>query len=200
MDRRALIFGSFCMAGAGAIGLQRVLAAEERPHFALSGQLTQGGWARGVVPRGTAHLALNGRSVQIAPDGRFLIAFDRDAGPVARIVAERADGTIDDFTVPVAARAWQIEHIPIGPRPALRRARNLPAAAPQNWPRSMPPGGSSAERTVGGKTWSGRSSAAFRAGLARSGSIMAPPAAIIPGLTSPPARAAPLLLPPLMGW
>jgi hypothetical protein len=133
MDRRALIFGSFCMAGAGAIGLQRVLAAEERPHFALSGQLTQGGWARGVVPRGTAHLALNGRSVQIAPDGRFLIAFDRDAGPVARIVAERADGTIDDFTVPVAARAWQIEHIPIGPRPgsppsaefARRRAAEL---------------------------------------------------------------------------
>ena len=133
MDRRALVFGGFCLAGAGAIGLQRVLAAEERPRFALSGQLTQGGWARGIVPAGTAHLALNGRPVRIAPDGRFLIAFDRDAGPLSHLVAERADGTVEDFTVPVAARAWQIEHIPIGPRPgappsaefARRRAAEL---------------------------------------------------------------------------
>mgnify|MGYP000491104301 CR=1 FL=1 len=133
MDRRALVFGGFCLAGAGAIGLQRVLAAEERPRFALSGQLTQGGWARGIVPAGTAHLALNGKPVRIAPDGRFLIAFDRDAGPLSHLVAERADGTVEDFTVPVAARAWQIEHIPIGPRPgappsaefARRRAAEL---------------------------------------------------------------------------
>lgn len=76
---------------------------------------------------------MNGNRVPIAPDGRFLITFDRDAGPASHLVAEQADGALDDFAISVALRAWQIEGIPIGPRKgastseefARRRAEEL---------------------------------------------------------------------------
>lgn len=133
MDRRTLILGAVGMAGLGAARAWPALADEPAQPFALSGQLIQGGWARGMVPPGTAHLALNGNPVRIAADGRFLIAFDRDAGPVARLVAETAKGMVSDYAIPIARRNWQIEHIPIGPRPgsppseefARRRAAEL---------------------------------------------------------------------------
>lgn len=117
MDRRTLILGSAGLAGLTLAGSRRAIAQGRVEPFALAGQLVQGGWARGMVPRGTAHLALNGQPVRIAPDGGFLIAFDRDAGPVSHLVAETADGTLGDYPIPVARRAWKIEHIPIGPRP-----------------------------------------------------------------------------------
>lgn len=133
MDRRALVFGGLGLAGLGLAGWRHAWADDRAAPFALTGQLIQGGWARGLVPPGTAHLALNGKPVRIAADGRFLVAFDRDAGPVSRLVAEKADGTLDDYAIPIARRAWQIEHIPIGPRPgtppseefARRRAAEL---------------------------------------------------------------------------
>ena len=133
MDRRRLILGGAGLAGLGLARGWRAIADQPAEPFALAGQLVQGGWARGAVPRGTAHLALNGKPVRVAPDGRFLIAFDRDAGPIARVVAETADGTLGDYAIPIARRAWKIEHIPLGPRPgappseefARRRAAEL---------------------------------------------------------------------------
>lgn len=133
MDRRAFIIGGASAAALTASDPSRLLAQAKAVPFALSGQLVQGGWARGVAPRGTEHLALNGKPVRIAPDGRFLIAFDRDAGPLARLVAQSADGTLSDYPLPIAPRAWKIEHVPVGPRPgsppsadfARRRAAEL---------------------------------------------------------------------------
>lgn len=133
MDRRAFIIGGASAAALTASDPSRFLAQAKAVPFALSGQLVQGGWARGVAPRGTEHLALNGKPVRIAPDGRFLIAFDRDAGPLARLVAQSADGTLSDYPLPIAPRAWKIEHVPVGPRPgsppsadfARRRAAEL---------------------------------------------------------------------------
>ena len=57
-----------------------------------AGELTQGGWLKGSVPRGTVALALDGAPVEFAADGRFLIAFDRDAVPAATLAATLADG------------------------------------------------------------------------------------------------------------
>ncbi len=133
MDRRALVLGGLGCAALAAGRWRPARADEPAAPFALTGQLRQGGWARGQVPPGTAHLALDGKPVRIAADGWFLIAFDRDAGPVARLLAETADGMIDDYALAIARRAWQIEHIPIGPRPgtppseafARRRAGEL---------------------------------------------------------------------------
>ena len=84
--------------------------------FALSGALEQGGLATGVVPAGTRSLSFDGKPIGFAADGRFLIAFDRDAAPAARIEAIAADGTILRRALAVAPRAWRIESLPTLPR------------------------------------------------------------------------------------
>lgn len=96
---------------ADALGLTHQL------DFALTGQLTQGGYALGQAPRGVRALSFDGKPVPLAADGRFLIAFDRDAAPQAQLLAELAGG--DRVAVPIAIgkRGWQLEYIPIGPRP-----------------------------------------------------------------------------------
>ena len=93
------------------------LAARPPAEIVLSGEMTQGGWARGVAPAGTAALTLNGVQIALAPDGRFLIAFDRDAGPRAELVARLTDGRAITRILTISPRAWTIERLPIGPRP-----------------------------------------------------------------------------------
>jgi murein DD-endopeptidase MepM/ murein hydrolase activator NlpD len=86
-------------------------------NFQLTGQATQGGWLRGVAPSGARQVRFNGAAVQVAPDGQFLIAFDRDSGTTATLAATLPDGRSVSETIPVSPRAWQIERIPLGPRP-----------------------------------------------------------------------------------
>jgi len=87
-------------------------ASSPRPvEIAASGQLIQGGWARGSVPAGTASLTLDGAPVGIASDGRFLVAFDRDAAASATLVARLGDGRTLTRTLGIARRDWQIEQI-----------------------------------------------------------------------------------------
>lgn len=119
----------FAAAGLGALALvtaqltgltaraAEALGAAPAADFALSGELTQGGWARGVAPRGSAQLAFNGKPVAVGADGRFLIAFDRDAGPAAQLSARLNDGRNVTRALAIAPRAWKLEYIPIGPRP-----------------------------------------------------------------------------------
>ena len=86
--------------------------------FVYAGELTQGGWLKGSVPGSTIALTLDGVPVEIAPDGRFLVAFDRDAGPAATLVARLSDGRSISASLTVAPRAWQIENVSVDPRPA----------------------------------------------------------------------------------
>jgi murein DD-endopeptidase MepM/ murein hydrolase activator NlpD len=103
-------------------------AVPEADRFGLIGQLVQGGMATGTAPRGTILLSLNGIPVQFAADRRFLIAFDRDAGPVAILVARLGNGTEVRQTPAIAPRAWDISRLntlpkyPV-PRPEFERTR-----------------------------------------------------------------------------
>lgn len=83
----------------------------------LSGELTQGGWARGRVPGGTASLTLDGMPVPLAADGGFFVAFDRDAGPSTRLTAAIPGARALAKTLTISPRAWNIEHVAVGPRP-----------------------------------------------------------------------------------
>lgn len=96
--------------------------------FGLDGRPVQGGLLRGRVPAGTQGLTLDGRDVPVAADGRFLLGFDRDAGPSATLVARAADGRELRETLHVAARAWSIQHVDLprpegGPTPEYARLR-----------------------------------------------------------------------------
>ena len=91
-------------------------AAEPIAFAVTRAELTQGGWLKGTVTGGIGSLTLDGKPVPVAPDGGFFVAFDRDAGPRATL-AGLADGRSETLVLPIAPRAWQIERVPIGPRP-----------------------------------------------------------------------------------
>ena len=82
----------------------------------LTGELTQGGWARGTVPPRTQALTLDGKPVAVADDGGFFIAFDRDAGMQASLDARLENGKILHRDIAISPRNWQIEHVNIARR------------------------------------------------------------------------------------
>ena len=99
-----------------AVASPRPSAAPVRPParpatFSVNGQLTQGGWIRGTAPAGTQALTLGGAPVELASDGSFFAAFDRDAAAKAVLAAKLADGTNVTRELAIAPRAWNIEHI-----------------------------------------------------------------------------------------
>ncbi|MDE2560674.1 MAG: M23 family metallopeptidase [Sphingomonadales bacterium] len=85
--------------------------------IALSGECEQGGWARGRAPAGTVSLALDGKAIPVARDGAFFIAFDRDAGASASLVATLDDGHTVRRDIAIAPRAWEIERLDIPMKP-----------------------------------------------------------------------------------
>ncbi|RHW19412.1 M23 family peptidase [Sphingomonas gilva] len=79
--------------------------------FQFEGAIRQGGVVIGTAPEGVVAVNLNGEKITLAPDRRFLIAFDRDAPPTARISATLSDGRSIDETLTVAKGDWEIEHV-----------------------------------------------------------------------------------------
>jgi murein DD-endopeptidase MepM/ murein hydrolase activator NlpD len=79
--------------------------------FTFSGELTQGGWLRGQAPAGTVSARLGEQALTLDEEGRFFAAFDRDAGPEARLVARLSDGRTVESPLRISPRAWQIENI-----------------------------------------------------------------------------------------
>ena len=82
-----------------------------RADFALQGIPEQGAVMVGRVPDGTRTLTFDGKAISVAADGRFLIAFDRDAGAEARLVATLAGGREIVRPITVAPGRWRLEHI-----------------------------------------------------------------------------------------
>ncbi len=82
----------------------------------LSRPPVQGGVTSGTAPAGTRSLALDGKPVKLAPDGRFVLGFDRDHGPRSMLETILADGRTLSLPIAVAPRAWAIERIDLPQR------------------------------------------------------------------------------------
>ncbi|MBO9713134.1 M23 family metallopeptidase [Sphingomonas sp.] len=91
--------------------------------FSFTGPMIQGGMVIGTAPRGTGMVAFNGASIPITPDGRFVIAFDRDAGPTAELVATLGNGTQRRETLTIAKRAWDISRLDTLPKVPVPQAQ-----------------------------------------------------------------------------
>lgn len=79
--------------------------------FVLDGAAEQGGVLIGQAPGGARALTLDGKPVSLAADGRFLIAFDRDAAGPAHLAATLSDSRRVERDLAVAAGAWRIERV-----------------------------------------------------------------------------------------
>ncbi|WP_082731839.1 MULTISPECIES: M23 family metallopeptidase [unclassified Sphingomonas] len=77
----------------------------------LDRPFVQGGIARGRVPRGWSGLMLDDRAVGVAGDGSFLVAIDRDAGPMATLALTDAAGVLHRQRIAVAPRDWPIQRL-----------------------------------------------------------------------------------------
>lgn len=103
--------------------------AQAQSPIRLEGAPQQGALLRGFAPPGTASITIDGREVPMAPDGRFIIGFDRDAPRSMRLAARGADGhELDIQTLTVARRAWPVQNINMarpstGPTPEFARLR-----------------------------------------------------------------------------
>jgi murein DD-endopeptidase MepM/ murein hydrolase activator NlpD len=76
----------------------------------LTGALSQGGLARGDVPPGTT-LTLDGRPVRVAPDGRFILGFGRDAPALMSLAATFPDGRTTAREIKLEQREYQVQRI-----------------------------------------------------------------------------------------
>jgi murein DD-endopeptidase MepM/ murein hydrolase activator NlpD len=102
------------MAGIAAAAPQSVSVAASP--FRWTGAASQGGLIFGTAPAGTREMTLDGAPVAVAPDGRFVAGFDRDAKPQAVLSATLRDGRVVNETLTVAPRAWSISRLPTLPK------------------------------------------------------------------------------------
>lgn len=91
-------------------------AFRQATKFGFSGEAIQGGVMIGDAPAGTRSLTFDGVPIPVDADGKFIIAFNRDAGQAAQLVARLDNGqTIRKF-FNVAPRKWKIEHVALNRR------------------------------------------------------------------------------------
>jgi murein DD-endopeptidase MepM/ murein hydrolase activator NlpD len=84
--------------------------------FSFKGSMIQGGLLIGTAPAAAARVSFNGDDVPVAPDGRFVIAFDRDAGSAATVTATLDDGRSVSRTLTINPRAWDISRLSTLPK------------------------------------------------------------------------------------
>ncbi|MBT6096604.1 MAG: M23 family metallopeptidase [Rhodospirillaceae bacterium] len=76
----------------------------------LQGPAKQGGLLIGSAPAG-AKVSVDGRAVRVAPDGRFLVGFGRDAKVKTKVLALTSDGHTLACPVVIAKRTYQVQRI-----------------------------------------------------------------------------------------
>lgn len=85
------------------------LPARAEP-LALAGPFVQGGLVEGRTAPDAA-VTLDGRTVPVAPDGRFLLGFGREAPEAALLVVRVPDGTTETRTLAIAGRTYGEQRI-----------------------------------------------------------------------------------------
>ncbi len=109
---------------AAALLLALAAPAAADDSITLAGVLSQGGLARGEAPPGTK-LALDDRPIRVAPDGKFILGFGRDAASKMSLAATFPDGRTITREISLEKRQYQVQRIDnlppqmVTPDPAL---------------------------------------------------------------------------------
>ncbi|MEL6709107.1 MAG: M23 family metallopeptidase [Pseudomonadota bacterium] len=97
--------------------LETELASQAIPEFRYTGELTQGGYIRGVAPTGASAVVLGDNTIPVGEDGEFFAAFDRDAPSELTLRAASQDGVkAVQETLSVTPRQWQISRVNVPKR------------------------------------------------------------------------------------
>ena len=124
------------LAGAGAGLIAGPLSAQERNALplALNGAWRQGGYALGRTAPG-ALVFVDGEALTTASAaGLFVIGFDRDAGPGARIEVRSADGARSAIVASSASRPTHSRTVSRAAGDALRSSSSLATPASSRRP------------------------------------------------------------------
>lgn len=98
-------------AGGAAPATGRAGEAAAAPLLELPPEMpSQGGLLLGRARPGS-RVALDGRAVSVAPDGRFALGFGRDAAPEAELAVTAPDGQVERRRLSVARREWDVQRI-----------------------------------------------------------------------------------------
>ena len=92
------------------MGLAVCLAAAPLPAAEISGALTQGGTVFGKTEPG-ATVSLDGRPVRVAPDGRFVFGFGRDAPATAILEIRHPGGVVGRMPLEIAPRRYEAQRV-----------------------------------------------------------------------------------------
>jgi len=76
----------------------------------LQGEMTQGSLLRGTTEPGT-ELKLNGQTVRVDKQGRFVLGFHRTAALNHQLVAHKPDGTVETKIITLSERRYNIQRI-----------------------------------------------------------------------------------------
>ena len=85
-------------------------AAPTAVRVELTGALIEGGVVFGKTEPG-ANVTLDGRSVRVAKDGRFVFGFGRDAPTTATLEVHYSDGTVTHMPLQIATRQYEIQKV-----------------------------------------------------------------------------------------
>jgi murein DD-endopeptidase MepM/ murein hydrolase activator NlpD len=96
--------------------LPPALAEMRSGPIVLAGNAVQGGIMLGQLAAGATDLTLDGESVRVAQDGRFIIGFSSDAPAASMLRATSPDGRVFELPFKVEPRAWRVETIAALPR------------------------------------------------------------------------------------
>lgn len=129
----AALCGLMLAAGPAAVFAQAAQMAGQGD-FQLDRAPEQGAVVRGIAPAGVSTLTLDGQPVALTPEGRFLIGFDRDAGPQAQLVAAFPDGRNMTRSLVVTPHLWALQRVATALRPGGQSseaflARRMPELA-----------------------------------------------------------------------
>lgn len=99
--------------------IQEPVVVNTRFSFGAS-EFTQGGFVRGIAPDGAVRVSLGDAPVEVAEDGTFFAAFDRDSEATVFLSATLESGQVVREELSVSPRQWNIERVNV----ARRKLRN----------------------------------------------------------------------------
>jgi len=109
--------------------MPQVIAAEEtvptpapiavqNTRFSFNGEMTQGGFIRGQAPDGAVRVTLGDQVVDLAEDGSFFAAFDRDSAGTLVLSAQLQSGQTTREELHISPREWNIQRVNVAKRPS----------------------------------------------------------------------------------